>query len=64
LYEQFRGIANFYFLSLVILQAFDQFKTVSIGLTAAPIILIVMATGVKVILFLLEASRTQDNLHF
>jgi phospholipid-translocating ATPase len=49
LYEQFRGIANFYFLSLVILQAFDQFKTVSIGVTAAPIIFIVMVTGVKVI---------------
>jgi phospholipid-translocating ATPase len=48
LYEQFRGIANFYFLSLVILQAFDYFKEVSVAVTAAPLIFIVLVTGVKV----------------
>ncbi|KAJ3225401.1 hypothetical protein HK099_006859 [Clydaea vesicula] len=47
LYEQFRSVANFYFLSLVILQAFRPFAIVSVGLTAAPIILIVGVTGVK-----------------
>ena len=47
LYEQFRGIANFYFLSLVILQVFDWFATVSIGVSAAPIIFIVFVTAVK-----------------
>lgn len=48
LYEQFRGIANFYFLSLVVLQAFDYFKEVSVAVTAAPLIFIVLVTGVKV----------------
>ena len=45
--EQFRGIANFYFLSLVILQAFDLFKTVDVSITAAPIVFIVGATACK-----------------
>ena len=48
LYEQFRGIANFYFLSLVILQAFSIFMTVSVAITAAPIIFIVLVTAIKV----------------
>ena len=45
--EQFRGLANFYFLTLVILQAFDLFKTVDIFITAAPIIVIVAITSLK-----------------
>ena len=46
--EQFRGIANFYFLSLVILQAFSIFATVPVIVAALPIIIIVMATMFKV----------------
>lgn len=45
--EQFRSVANFYFLFLVVLQAFEPFSIVSIGLTAAPIIIIVGVTAVK-----------------
>ena len=48
IFEQFRGIANFYFLSLVILQVFPMFKEVDIGVTAAPILIIVCITAVKV----------------
>ncbi|KAI9364414.1 hypothetical protein DFJ73DRAFT_809180 [Zopfochytrium polystomum] len=47
LFEQFRSIANFYFLSLVILQAFPPFDDVSILLTAAPIFIIVTLTAFK-----------------
>jgi phospholipid-translocating ATPase len=45
---QFRGIANFYFLVLVVLQAFDLFKTVDVIITALPIVIIVAATAFKV----------------
>ena len=47
LYEQFRGIANFYFLMMVILQIFSYFATVSIFIAAAPILFIVVVTGIK-----------------
>jgi phospholipid-translocating ATPase len=47
IFEQFHGLANFYFLSLVILQAFPQFKEVEILVTALPIIIIVAATAIK-----------------
>ncbi|KAJ3295872.1 hypothetical protein HDU79_008224 [Rhizoclosmatium sp. JEL0117] len=47
LFEQFRSIANFYFLSLVVLQAFPPFALVSTLLTAAPILIIVCATAIK-----------------
>ncbi|KAJ3047840.1 hypothetical protein HK102_012824, partial [Quaeritorhiza haematococci] len=47
LYEQFRSVANIYFCSLVILQGFEPFATVSIGLTAVPILFIVAVTGIK-----------------
>ncbi|KAI8906959.1 hypothetical protein EDD86DRAFT_210177 [Gorgonomyces haynaldii] len=47
IFEQFRGIANFYFLSLVVLQAFDLFKTVDLIVTALPIVIIVVATAIK-----------------
>ena len=48
MFEQFRGIANFYFLALVILQVFDEFKEVDISITATPIIIIVGITAIKV----------------
>jgi phospholipid-translocating ATPase len=47
IFEQFHGLANFYFLSLVILQAFPEFKEVEILVTALPIVVIVLATAVK-----------------
>ncbi|KAH6588459.1 hypothetical protein BASA61_005914 [Batrachochytrium salamandrivorans] len=47
IFEQFRGIANFYFLSLVILQVFNEFKEVDVSVTAAPIIIIVGITAFK-----------------
>nr|KAJ3422186.1 hypothetical protein HK105_000825 [Polyrhizophydium stewartii] len=47
IFEQFRGIANFYFLMLVVLQCFNEFKEVDVFVTAAPIIIIVCATAVK-----------------
>lgn len=50
--EQFRGIANFYFLSLVILQGFPMFKTVDISVTALPIVIIFVATALKVRLYI------------
>lgn len=54
LIEQFRGIANFYFLILVVLQAFDIFKTVDVIVTALPIIIIVCATAFKVYFILTQ----------
>ncbi|KAJ3235827.1 hypothetical protein HDU81_011406 [Chytriomyces hyalinus] len=47
LFEQFRSIANFYFMSLVVLQAFPPFMLVSTMLTATPILIIVLATMIK-----------------
>ncbi|KAI8829565.1 hypothetical protein BJ741DRAFT_712833 [Chytriomyces cf. hyalinus JEL632] len=47
LFEQFRSIANFYFMSLVVLQAFPPFMLVSTILTATPILIIVFATMIK-----------------
>ncbi|KAJ8330941.1 phospholipid transporting ATPase [Batrachochytrium dendrobatidis] len=47
IFEQFRGIANFYFLSLVILQVFNDFKEVDVSVTAAPILIIVAITAFK-----------------
>ena len=48
IYKQFQGLANFYFLAIVILQAFPQFAQVSIVVVAAPIVVILLATAVKV----------------
>ncbi|TPX31537.1 hypothetical protein SmJEL517_g05155 [Synchytrium microbalum] len=45
--EQLRSVANFYFISLVILQLFDPFKNVDFGLTAAPILFILGVTALK-----------------
>ncbi|KAJ3012256.1 hypothetical protein HKX48_006359 [Thoreauomyces humboldtii] len=47
LFEQFRSVANFYFTSLVILQAFPPFMQVSVVLTGAPVVIIIAATAVK-----------------
>jgi phospholipid-translocating ATPase len=46
--EQFYGIANFYFLILIVLQMFPLFKEVSFIITAMPMIIIVSATAIKV----------------
>lgn len=63
LYEQFRGIANFYFLSLVILQGFEWFATVSIAVAAAPIILIVFVTAVKDGIEDIRRHRSDDRVN-
>ena len=47
LFEQFRRIANFYFLVLVIMQFFPQVNASSPGMAALPIIVIVLATMIK-----------------
>ncbi|KAJ2995854.1 hypothetical protein HDV02_000371 [Globomyces sp. JEL0801] len=47
LFEQFHGAANFYFLSLVILQAFPLFAEVPIIVSALPVIIIFSATAIK-----------------
>lgn len=47
LFEQFRRVANTFFLLLVILQAFPEYETVPIGVAAMPIIVIVSMTAIK-----------------
>jgi hypothetical protein len=47
LYEQFRSVANFYFLVIAILQAFPTFAIVSFGLVIVPLIIILGFTGLK-----------------
>ena len=49
IFEQFHGLANFYFLGLIILQAFPEFKQVDIIIPTLPLVLIVLATAIKVI---------------
>ncbi len=60
LFEQFHGVANFYFLGVVILQWFNEFKTVDFVVPLLPIAVIIGVTALKVyILFafnLLTAS--------
>jgi phospholipid-translocating ATPase len=48
IFEQFHGLANFYFLGLIILQAFPEFKQVDIIIPTLPLVLIVLATALKV----------------
>lgn len=45
LYEQFRRLANFYFLALVVVQCVPYFNVASPLFAAAPILFIVMITG-------------------
>ncbi|BGP06096.1 hypothetical protein JCM10049v2_001915 [Rhodotorula toruloides] len=47
LLEQFRRVANIFFLVLVILQFFPRFTTVSPGLSALPLIVVIFITAVK-----------------
>lgn len=47
LFEQFRRVANFYFLFIVILQAFPMISNYNVGLAALPLIVIVSITAVK-----------------
>ncbi|KAI9224443.1 hypothetical protein BC828DRAFT_373386 [Blastocladiella britannica] len=47
LFEQFRRLANIFFLVLIVLQLFPQFTTVDPFIAALPTIIIVLATGVK-----------------
>jgi phospholipid-translocating ATPase len=48
IYEQFQGLANFYFLAIVILQGFPEFSQVNIIVPTLPILIILLATAVKV----------------
>ncbi|GAA5987172.1 hypothetical protein JCM11641_002155 [Rhodosporidiobolus odoratus] len=47
LIEQFRRVANIFFLVLVILQFFPRFTTVNPGLSALPLIVVLFITAVK-----------------
>ncbi|OBZ91812.1 Phospholipid-transporting ATPase DNF1 [Choanephora cucurbitarum] len=47
LFEQFRNVANLYFLFLVILQCFPIFGVVEPAVSALPIIAILIITGIK-----------------
>ncbi|GAA6016553.1 hypothetical protein JCM10207_002838 [Rhodosporidiobolus poonsookiae] len=47
LLEQFRRVANIFFLVLVILQFFPRFTTVNPGLSALPLIVVLFITAVK-----------------
>ena len=48
LYEQFHGAANFYFLGVVILQWFPEFKTVDFVVPILPVAIIIGVTALKV----------------
>ncbi|KAJ3415826.1 hypothetical protein HDV05_004099 [Chytridiales sp. JEL 0842] len=63
LFEQFRSVANFYFLSLVILQMFPPFALVSVALTAAPVVFIVAATAIKDGIEDLKRHRSDANVN-
>ncbi|KAJ3032514.1 hypothetical protein HK097_005212, partial [Rhizophlyctis rosea] len=63
LFEQFRSVANFYFMSLVILQGFPPFQQVSIVVTAAPIVIIIAVTAVKDAFEDLKRHRSDDEVN-
>ncbi|KAF9076326.1 phospholipid-translocating ATPase [Rhodocollybia butyracea] len=47
LLEQFRRVANVFFLAIAILQFFPKFSTISPGLVILPLLIVVAITGVK-----------------
>ncbi|CAG8435412.1 9133_t:CDS:10 [Ambispora gerdemannii] len=47
LYEQFRRVANFFFLALVILQWFPEFLTINPVVAALPMFIIISITAIK-----------------
>ncbi|KAG9288261.1 hypothetical protein G9A89_021292 [Geosiphon pyriformis] len=47
LYEQFRRVANFFFLALVILQWFPEFATINPVVAALPMFIIISITAIK-----------------
>lgn len=47
LFEQFRRLANSFFLLLIVLQAFDLFNTIPVEISAIPLIAIVALTALK-----------------
>ncbi|KAJ3321129.1 hypothetical protein HDV06_004582 [Boothiomyces sp. JEL0866] len=63
LFEQFHGLANFYFLGLVILQVFPLFEVVGIVVTALPIIIIIATTAIKDGLEDLKRHMADDSVN-
>ncbi|KAJ3027455.1 hypothetical protein HDV00_011203, partial [Rhizophlyctis rosea] len=63
LFEQFRSVANFYFTSLVILQAFPPFQQVSIVVTAAPIVIIIFVTAIKDAFEDMKRHKSDDEVN-
>ncbi|EPZ32698.1 Serine/threonine-dual specificity kinase domain-containing protein [Rozella allomycis CSF55] len=47
MFEQFRRVANFYFLFMIVLQAIPELHTTDIIFAAAPIVIIVLITAAK-----------------
>ncbi|KAI5832175.1 phospholipid-translocating P-type ATPase [Schizophyllum commune Tattone D] len=47
LLEQFRRIANIFFLGIAIIQFFPEFHTISPGVAILPLIIIIVVTGIK-----------------
>ncbi|KIO25076.1 hypothetical protein M407DRAFT_25607 [Tulasnella calospora MUT 4182] len=47
LLEQFRRIANIFFAGIAILQFFSAFSTISPGLVVLPLLVVLLATGIK-----------------
>jgi hypothetical protein len=65
LYEQFHGVANFYFLGVVILQWFPEFKTVDFAVPTLPIAIIIGVTAIKVCIAIfsnLNSNSTRMHL--
>ncbi|KAJ3388840.1 phospholipid transporting ATPase [Lobulomyces angularis] len=61
LFEQFRRVANLFFLSLVIIQCFPEYQTVNPFLAACPLAIIVLLTAAKDATEDFKRHRT-DNL--
>jgi phospholipid-translocating ATPase len=48
MFEQFHGLANFYFLGIIILQTLPDFKQVDIIVPLLPLVVILGVTAIKV----------------